>query len=184
MSLWLSLQARIATLLRQLAEDLRGATAVEFALLALPFFSLVMLSLQTTTIFFFNEALQTVALQSARQIVTGQAQKAGMTQAQFHSTVCANAPSVFTCGNIMVDVQSSGSFGSVSTTPLTITYNGAGAPTNTWAYSPGNPRDIVIMRVMYDWPLLGGPLSLGLANQSNGSHLMVATTVFKVEPYQ
>jgi hypothetical protein len=52
------------------------------------------------------------------------------------------------------------------------------------AYSPGNAGDIVIMRVLYDWPMIGGPLALGLANQPDGGHLMVATAVFKNEPFQ
>jgi hypothetical protein len=56
--------------------------------------------------------------------------------------------------------------------------------TNSFAYSPGGPGDIVIMRVMYAWPVVGGPLGLNLANQPDGSHLMLATAVFKNEPYQ
>jgi hypothetical protein len=36
---------------------------------------------------------------------------------------------------------------------------------------------------MYDWPVFGGPLGLGLANQGNGTFLMVGTAVFKTEPY-
>ena len=55
--------------------------------------------------------------------------------------------------------------------------------TNTWSYKPGAAGDIVIIRVMYDWPVVGGPMALGLANQSNGTRLLVGTAVIKNEPY-
>jgi Flp pilus assembly protein TadG len=168
----------------ELASHRGGAAAVEFALLAVPLLALIFASLQTAVIFFADQSLQTVAQQSARQLMTGNAQLASMTQAQFATAVCNNAPSFFNCANLMVDVESSGSFSSVSTTPLTVTYNAQGAVTNTWSYSPGAAGDIVIARVMYNWPVFGGPLALGLANQSNGDHLLVATVVFKNEPYE
>ena len=55
--------------------------------------------------------------------------------------------------------------------------------TNNFAYSTGNPGDILIVRIMYSWPVIASPLMPGLANQPNGNHLLVATSVFKTEPY-
>ena len=43
--------------------------------------------------------------------------------------------------------------------------------------------DVVIMRVMYGWPIVGGPFAFGLSNQPNGTFLLIATAVFKNEPY-
>jgi Flp pilus assembly protein TadG len=172
------------SIITRFSRDAAGAAAVEFAFVAVPFLSLILVSLQLATIFFFDGALQTVALKSARQLMTGSAQLSNFTQAQFKSAVCANAPSFFQCANIMVDVESASAFSSVNTSPLTLTYNAGGAVTNTWQYSPGNPGDVVIVRVMYNWPVAGGPLAFGLANQANGDHLLVATAVFKDEPYQ
>jgi Flp pilus assembly protein TadG len=171
------------SIIARLSRDVAGAAAVEFAMVAVPFLSLILVSLQTATIFFVDGALQTVVQKSARQLMTGSAQLSSLTQSQFQSAVCANAPSFFQCANVMVDVESASSFSSVSTSPLTLTYN-AGAVTNTWQYSPGNPGDIVILRVMYNWPVVGGPLAFGLANQPNSNHLLVGTAVFKDEPYK
>ena len=95
----------------------------------------------------------------------------------------AKATTLFTCSNIMVDVQSGSSYGTISTTPITLTYDAHGNVTNTFAYSTGNPGDIIILRVMYNWPVVGGGLLPGLANQTNGNLLLVATSVFKTEPY-
>jgi Flp pilus assembly protein TadG len=162
----------------------RGATAVEFALVGLPLILLIFAALQTAIIFFFDQALQTGTQKAARQLLTGSAQTAGMTQAQFKSLVCANLPSQFQCANVMVDVESASTFTGTNTTAPTLTYNAQNQVTNSWTYSPGNAGDIVIMRVMYDWPVLGGALAVGLANQPDGGHLMMGTTVFKNEPYQ
>jgi Flp pilus assembly protein TadG len=170
--------------LRTLPRDERAATAVEFAILVTPLVFLILAALQLAIIFFAGQCLQSAAISSARQLMTGSAQDAGLTQSQFQNAVCANAPAPLSCSGIMVDVQSASSYSSISTTPLTPTYDGKGNVTNKWSYSPGSPGDIVILRLMYSWPVVGGPLLPGLANQSNGDRLLVATSVFKNEPYQ
>lgn len=171
-------------LITRLWSSNSGATAVEFALVAMPLIALIFASLQIAIIFFFDQALQTAAQKAARQLMTGSAQTANMTQTQFKAVVCANLPSQFQCPNVMIDVESASSFPTIDTTPITLTFDASHAVTNTWSYSPGNAGDIVIMRAMYDWPVVGGPLALGLANQPDGGHLLVATAVFKNEPFQ
>jgi Flp pilus assembly protein TadG len=169
--------------LRTLPKDERAATAVEFAMLITPLMALILASLQLSIIFFAGQVLQSCAITSGRELMTGQVQQAGDTQSQYKTIVCNNAPILFTCSNIMVDVESSSDYSALNTSALSPTYNGQGQVTNTWSYSPGNPGDIVILRVMYDWPVVAAPLFPGLANQSNGTHLLVATSVFKNEPY-
>jgi Flp pilus assembly protein TadG len=178
--------------LRRLPGDDRAATAVEFAMLAPPLIFLILASLQLSIIFFAGQYLQSLATLAARQIMTGQVQTAtaGDTQTQaqtaFGTDVCNNAPTLFfTCANFMIDVESASSYSAIqsSTAPLTPTYDTNGNVTNTWAYSPGGPGDIVIVRVMYNWPVVAAPLLPGLADQSNGDRLLVATSVFKNEPY-
>ena len=52
----------------------RGATAVEFALVAAPFFALLIAILQTALIFLAQQVLQTATTEAARLVMTGQAQ--------------------------------------------------------------------------------------------------------------
>lgn len=169
--------------LSQFGRSTRGAAAVEFALVSAPLVAIILAMLQTSMVFFFEQTLQTVAQRSARQLMTGAAQTASMTQSQFHSLVCTNAGNLFTCNNIMVDVQAASTFSATNTSPIALTYNGSGTVTNSWNYAPGNPGDVVIVRLMYDWPVFGQMLGLGLSNQPDGGYLMVATAVFKNEPY-
>ncbi len=163
-------------------RDKRGATAVEFALLITPFVSLLFVTLQTLLIFLSNAQLDTATRTAARQLMTGSAQLASMSQDQFKTQIC-NAASDFDCSKIMVDVQSSQTFSSLSSAAPTITYDANGKSTNAFSFSPGGPNDVVIVRVMYSWPVIGGILGVGLANQPNDTRLLVSTFVFKNEPY-
>jgi Flp pilus assembly protein TadG len=162
----------------------RGATAVEFALIAAPLIAIILAALQTAIVFFFDQALQSATQKTARQLMTGSAQTANMTQTQFNTALCGNLPSLFQCGKLMIDVQSASSFPNLNTGNLNLTYNAQNQVTNNFAYSPGGPGDIVIVRALYRWPVVGGPLGLNLSNQPDGSHLLIGTAVFKNEPYQ
>ena len=147
-----------------------------------PLLALLLGSLQLSMCFFAAQALQSATMNAGRELMTGQVQKAGMTAAQFGQLVCGNASWLFSCGGLMTDVQSAGSYAAIGTTPPHLTYNAQGQVTNTWSWSPGGPGDVVIVRVMYNWPVFG-PAGLGLSDQPGGNHLLIATTVFKNEPF-
>jgi len=161
-----------------------GAAALEFAIVAAPFIALLLATIQTAGAFFAGQVLESAATDASRLILTGTAQKANMDQAAFNTAVCGKVQALFSCSRLMVDVQTASSFGTANTATPTITYNGAGQVTNSWQYNPGSPGDIVLMRVMYPWPVFVGPLGLSLSNQGNGTLLLMATAAFKNEPYQ
>ena len=159
-------------------------------MLSMPLIGLILASLQLSMIFYAGQLLQTAAISASRELMTGADQQATppVSQATYRMHVC-NMPTaqvLFACPNIMVDVQSASSYNGIgSIPPITFTYNPDGSiktPT-TFSYSTGNPGDILIVRVMYNWPVVAAPLMPGLANQANGSHLLIATSVFKTEPY-
>jgi hypothetical protein len=53
------------------------------------------------------------------------------------------------------------------------------------AYQPGGPGDIVVVRLMYQWPVYVSLLGLnGLANMAGNNRLMMSTVAFRNEPYQ
>jgi len=159
-----------------------GATAVEFALVATPFLALLMAIMQTMIAFFAQRALDEVVSEASRVIQTGQAQVSNLTQSQFANLVCQKTTILFTCGSFMVNVQSSSAFSTASMTAPTLTFDSGGNVTNIWSYQIGNPGDIVVVQVMYQWPLVLGPLGFTLANLPNGNRLLVSSNVFKREP--
>lgn len=168
---------------RALGKDERGAAVIEFAFIAAPLIALLIAILETSLTFFAQQTLETTAESAARQIVTGQAQRAGLTQAQFQNMVCGKLPSFMQCTKVMVDVQTATSFAAANTGLPTITFDSAGNPTNTWQFQMGNAGDIVTVRIMYLWPVVPGPLGFSLANAGANTRVLLATQVFKSEPY-
>jgi Flp pilus assembly protein TadG len=160
-----------------------GGAAVEFALVAAPFFALLVALFQTALVFFAGRVLDATTEQASRYILTGQAQQSNMTQAGFATWVCGKTFALFNCNNFMINVQNYSDFASATTAAPTLTFNNNGQVSNTWAWSPGNPGDIVVVQVMYQWPVVLGPLGFNLSNLSNGNRLLVSTAVFKNEPY-
>jgi Flp pilus assembly protein TadG len=160
-----------------------GAAALEFAIIAAPFIALILATLQTTLAFFAGQVLESAVNDSSRVILTGSAQNGNMTQSGFATAVCGKVQALFNCSKLMIDVQTANSFANANTSMPTLTFDGNGKVTNNWQFQPGNPGDIVVMRVMYEWPVFLGPLGLSLSNESNGNLLLMATAAFKNEPY-
>jgi len=169
-------------------RDSKGATAVEFALIAVPFLALIAGLIQTFLILFAQSVLQNTVRASARQILTGQTQTAdaslspALAMAAFHQTVCNNANVLFNCTGLMVDVQVANNWSSANTGMPVLTYNSDGSVGNTWQFNPGNAGDIVVVRVMYLWPVFFGPLAYNWGNQANGSREIMASAAFQNEP--
>jgi Flp pilus assembly protein TadG len=166
------------------ARRQEGAATLEFAIVAAPFIALVVATLQTSLAFFAGQVLESAATDASRIILTGAAQRANMDQSGFANAVCAKVEALFSCSKLMIDVRTANSFGTANTGMPSLTFDTHGNVTNSWQYNPGNPGDIVVMRVMYQWPVLGGPLGFGLSNEPNGNLLLMATAAFKNEPYQ
>ncbi|MBR0685968.1 pilus assembly protein [Bradyrhizobium manausense] len=163
--------------------DSKGATAVEFALVATPFLALIVALIQTFLVFFAQQLLESVVHQSARLIMTGQVQSAQMTQAAYKQKVCDQIVIFFSCTGIMVDVQVANSWTTANTSMPTLTFDSSGNVTNTnWQFNPGDAGDIVVLRVTYVWPVMLGPLGFNLSNLSNGNRQLMASAAFQNEP--
>ena len=165
------------------AGSTSGATAVEFALVAAPFMAMLMALFQTALVFFASRVLDETTEQASRYIMTGQAQQSSMSQSGFKTWVCGQTFALFNCNNFMINVQAYSSFSAASTTTPTLTYDANGNVTNSFGYNTGNAGDIVVVQVMYQWPVVLGPLGFNLSNLGNGNRLLVSTAVFKNEPY-
>jgi len=161
----------------------RGAAAAEFALISIPFVALLGAIMQTALVFFAGRVLDQAVSQAARQLLTGQAQKAGTTQSAFNSWIRGKTYSLFNCANFMVNVQNYASFAAADTSTPTLTFNASGQVTNNWNYSPGAAGDVVVVQVMYQWPIQLSLLGFNLSNLSNGNRLLISTAAFKNEPF-
>lgn len=160
-----------------------GTVAVEFAMVALPFLAMIVAIFQVGVVLLAQQELETAVEQASRLVLTGQAQNQKLTQNAFTTKVCGYLPALFKCANVMVDLRTADSFAAADASTPTLTYDKKGQVTNVWQYQSGARGDIVVLRVMYQYPVLLGPLHFNLANLSNGARLLMATAVFKNEPY-
>ena len=181
------LSTRVARLLRpaiarRLAKREDGAAAVEFALVAAPFLALVFAIIETAIVFFAGQALETAVADSARLIMTGQAQTAGYDQTKFKDEVCKKIYGLFNCSQgISVDVKTYTNFSSID---MTKPVDANGNLQTNFTYSPGGPGNIVVVRLIYQWPVYVSLLGLNLSDMAGGKRLLMATAAFRNEPYQ
>jgi Flp pilus assembly protein TadG len=167
--------------LARLRDCRKGATAVEFGLIAVPFFALLMAILQTGLVFLAQEQLQTATSQAARLIMTGQAQKQGLSASQFQQDVCGNTVAMLSCSGIYVNVQKFSTFsGMTMLNPV----SGGNFNNAAMNFNAGGPGDIILVQTFYQWPVIPGLLGLNLSNMNGNNLLLVGTAVFRNEPYQ
>jgi len=168
-----------ARALRRFARRQDGVAAIEFGLVALPFLMLIFAIMETALVFFAGQTLETAVADSARLIMTGQAQQQGFNQQAFKDAVCSRVFGLFDCASgVYVDVKTYTNFADVNMSqPL----DANGNFVNDFTYQPGCPGSIVVVRLFYQWPIALS--SLGLSNMSNGKRLLVATSAFRNEPY-
>ncbi len=173
---------RISTLRRFARRD-DGAAAIEFGMVAAPFLALMFAIMETALVFFAGQTLETAVADSARLIMTGQAQSQSFDAAQFKNSVCSKVGGLFDCsGGLYVDVKTYSSFGSVdNSTPVDANGN---LKTGGFGYSPGGPGDIVVVKLMYQWPVYASLLGFNLGNLAGNKRLLMATASFRNEPYQ
>jgi Flp pilus assembly protein TadG len=157
-----------------------GAAAVEFAIVLAPFLAMLFAILETALVFFAGQTLETAVADSARLILTGQAQTAGFTQAQFKEAVCAKIAGLFDCaGGMTVDVRKYTVFSDADLT-RPVDEDGMIKP---GVYEPGGPCEIVVVRLIYAYPVYLSLLGFDLADMSGNKRLLVSTSVFRTEPY-
>lgn len=164
----------------RLWRDRRGAVAIEFAIVSIPFFLLLFAILEMALMFFVAQVLDTATVSASRLIRTGEAKAATMTQDAFKAQICAGMANLVDCDNrLYVDVQSYSTFGAYKpTSPIDST----GKVVKT-KYTPGNKSEIIVVRSFYAWPILFDFLARATTRLSTGDQLLGAVVAFQTEPF-
>ena len=159
-----------------------GSAAVEFGMVAAPFLALIFAILETALVFFAGQTLETAAADSARLIMTGQAQTKKFDQGEFKSEVCKRIFALFDCAaNMKVDVRTYTAFTDID---LTKPIGADGKLKDDFTYKPGGPGDLVVVRLLYEYPIYVSLLGINLTDMAGSKRLLVATSAFRNEPYQ
>jgi Flp pilus assembly protein TadG len=186
---------RIARLVavRRFVRRQGGSVAVEFGLIVLPFAVMMFAIMETAMVFFAQQTLETAVADSARLIMTGQAQNGSWQPVDFKKQVCARIYGLFSCDpnaflgssaspTLYVNVQTYATFGGITYTPP---LDGQGKlDPSGFGYNTGGPGAIVVVQLFYQWPIVFSLMNLSnLSNMAGHNRLLVATAAFRNEPY-
>jgi Flp pilus assembly protein TadG len=164
---------------REFAAANGASTAVEFAFTAPIFLLLSIGILYVGVTYMAKQYLESVAESAAYNVMVNNTSSTGSTQAAFQSYICSSLTSLFSCSQVMVDLEPEAN---VSNPYPTFTYNAAGNVTNTWNYVAPAPGVVEELRVMYPWPAISLPFGITFADMNGTSLLIMSVQVFVVEP--
>lgn len=172
---------------RRFARDQRGATLIEFGILAVPFFTIIFAIVETSMVFFAGQILDSAVNDASRRLRTREAQTAGETQADFRTAICGGLFGLFDCDNtdkLRIKVSEVTSFTAAAVTPP-ITCNEDETEcewTLVESYNAGAASSILIVEAYYKWPTIVNLPGFDLSNMPDGSRLLSAIRVFRNEP--
>jgi Flp pilus assembly protein TadG len=170
------------------ARDDRGAVAIEFAILALPFFTLIYAILETSIVFLAGQILDSAVNDASRKVRTGQAQTASWSIDEFRSEMCDGLYGMFDCANVKIAVSTVTAFKDVNIAGTPVDEDCRTDPskcdwTITEAFTPGVGSDVVLVQAYYKWPTLVNLPGFNLATMADGTLMLSAVRVFKNEPF-
>jgi Flp pilus assembly protein TadG len=174
-------------------RDQAGVTAVEFGLLALPFFTIVMAILETSLIFLAGQILDSAVHDSSRLVRTGQAQNRSpaYTPEDFRDAICAGLYEMFDCDvaddKLRVSVTVLADFSAATLGYPVKTGEDCDDEECDWTlvddYDPGDGGDVVLVQAYYKWPTIVRLPGFNLQTLPDGSRLLGASRVFRNEPF-
>jgi Flp pilus assembly protein TadG len=190
--------------MRRLAGSKDGATAIEFALLAVPYFIIIFAIIETFVAFTAEQLIANATDTMSRKLRTGQITYAlgrpatDMDQLKFRTAFCneiavminCSASELATPAKLYLDVETYSTFGDIPTTiPHVSTAAYADLDPSGFKFQPGGPSSINMVRAYYRWKITTDIVRpyITTIRPANGSmptdFLIVATSVFQNEKY-
>jgi Flp pilus assembly protein TadG len=168
-------------LVRRFGRERKGSTAIEFALLAMPFFAIMFAILETSLSFATQQLLANATDRISRDVRTGNLKVADLSGTKLKDRVCGYialmAPD--NCPGLSVDIKNYKEFADV---PTAVPWGGAGTINQTgFAVTPGGPGTINHLRVFYLFPVFTD--FVRAYSGSGGKTLLLATATWRNEPF-
>jgi Flp pilus assembly protein TadG len=175
-----------------------GAAAIEFALLAIPYFLIVFAIIETFVAYTAEQLVANAVDTMGRKLRTGNITynhntATDMDRTQFRTAFCDEISILIRCGDsevatpdkLWIDVKSYPKF---SDMPTNVPIKGDGdLATAAFTYAPGGPNTRNMLRAYYKWDIITDLLRPYISNirPTNGSNyfLIVETSAFKNEEY-
>lgn len=162
-------------------KNTSGAVALEFALVSIPFFLVVIGIIELAMMFSAASVLEGGTHAAARVVRTGQVQGAADPLATFQAGLCNNVGGLIDCDRITHEVMmvADGNFA------------GAGAPQYdtdgnmvSRGFDPGGVSDVVVVRTAYVYTFATPLIGLLVSSRDDNAILLMSTVTIRNEPYE
>ncbi len=176
---------------RRFGGDDSGVTAIEFALLALPFFTIILAIVETALIFLAGQILDSAVNDLSRLIRTGQAQSStpAYNAETYRAAICAGLYRMFDCNGdrLRVSVTVISDFSAANFGYPLKTGEDCKKEKCDWTladeYKPGKGGDVVLVQAYYKWPTVVNLPGFNFQTLPDGTRLLGASRVFRNEPF-
>jgi len=165
--------------IRRFNGDREGTTAVEFAILAFPFFLLLFAIIECSLLFFAGQLLESAVDDVGRKIRTGQLDDT-MTAQEFKTEICDATSLLFDCSKLDVDLRVAATFDDLTDPPAPV---GGVVDHSSYSFTAPCPEQIAMVTVSYEWPVFTDYVAAQISNLNSGNALLNAIAVFRTEPY-
>jgi Flp pilus assembly protein TadG len=164
-----------------------GSTAIEFALLSIPFAALVFAILETCISFAGQQILSNVTDDIARQIRTGQLKPGpDLSETALVTKICDRLKIIVSAADcpeaLEVDLRKYDTFALAAAVRIKLA-DGDIDTTGFYPPEPGLSMSINMLRVFYRWPVITDFMSERLSNLDGGKTLHFATVTWQNEPF-
>lgn len=158
-----------------------GTTAIEFSLLAIPYFMLTIGIIELGMMYATASLLEGATSSAARLVRTGQAQQSGgNAQTMFEEALCDYADVLMDCSKIVYEATPMDSYYDYS--DMAANYNEEGDMVSR-GFNPGGSDQKILIRVSYRYTMLT-PLIGNLLAAPSGQRTFTSTLVLQTEPYE
>jgi Flp pilus assembly protein TadG len=172
----------------RISKSRAGATSLEFAILAVPFWLFLLFLFEISLDFYVQLALDYAVQQGARTLQTGGG-NAALSAAMFKTDcMCPPVAAFLNCNQITVNV-----FPVTTTDYYTNALTGAGSiplsggtlSTSSWGFSPGGTDEIMFLQAIYTSVSVVGMLlpSMSVPSGSGRVHVTTSSIGFLNEPF-
>lgn len=189
--------ARARRMLGRFRKSEDGATAIEFAILALPFLVLLFAILEIAVVFFLTAALHHGTAQAGRLVRVGSLQAEGDQASQllkFREAICEEMAQIQGCmDRLRVDIVKGTTFGGVTLPQrdldmfASLDEDDDPEPTDPPAseFDCSGPREVVMLRTEFYHSLVLPRKLTFLGNDPKGYNrrILRSTTAFRNEPF-
>lgn len=183
--------------LMRFGRDENGSAAIEFAILAIPFFLLVFAIIETCVAFAAEQTVNKVVNELGRDLRTGRitfntGEATDLTEQQFQDLFCERMSVMIRCGadvekRLFLDLRSFDTFADI---PTGVPKKNGAIDTTGFDFSPGGASSINVLRAYYLWRVTTDLMrpyitNITAAGDSIPHHyLIVGTTAYRNESYE